>query len=85
MKLNLDEKSRLLIPAEIRKKAGFAPGEPVAVEVVRLGEIRVTRLQDLVREARGMYSYLKSESEDITESFLNERKTEARQEDGENE
>ncbi len=52
MKVILDEKARLLIPAEIRKKAGFMPGEQVSVEVLRPGEIRVIRLEAVVRETR---------------------------------
>lgn len=80
MRITFDDKARLLIPVEIRKKAGFAAGDPVSVEVVRPGEIRVIRLQEVVRETRGMYSHLKTAEEDVTEDFLRERKTEAAQE-----
>lgn len=81
MRATLDEKFRLLIPAEIRRKAGFHPGESVAVEVVGPGEIRVIRMEELVKEARGIYGHLKLPGEDVTESLLKERRIQAARED----
>lgn len=77
MLTRLDEKARLLIPAEIRKKLGFMEKDAVFLEPVGPGEFRVIRLEKMIKESRGMYSRLKEAREDITESFIKERRLEA--------
>jgi bifunctional DNA-binding transcriptional regulator/antitoxin component of YhaV-PrlF toxin-antitoxin module len=77
MLTRLDEKARLLIPAEIRKKLGFLEKDAVFLEPVGPGEFRVIRLDQMVKESRGMYSHLKETHEDITGSFIKERRLEA--------
>lgn len=73
----IDDKARLLVPAEIRKKLGFREKDHVLLEPVGPGEFRVIRLEQVVKECRGMYSHLKEKDEDITESLIKERRLEA--------
>ncbi len=76
----LDEKGRLLIPAELRRKLGFQEKDTVLIESSGPGEFRVIRLEEKVKEARGMYSHVKDPGEDMTADFINERRQEAKRE-----
>ncbi len=80
MLTRLDEKGRLLVPAELRRELGFQEKDAVMIEPGGPGEFRVIRLERMVKEARGMYSHLKAPDEEITEHFINERRLEAKQE-----
>ncbi|GEM_PF-1006268 len=80
MLTRLDEKGRLLIPAELRRELGFQEKDAVMIESSGPGEFRVIRLEKMVKEARGMYTHLKDPGVDITADFINERRQEAKRE-----
>ncbi len=51
VRVTIDGRGRLLIPAEVRKQLGFKEGDSVLVEPVGPGEFKVFLVKDAVARA----------------------------------
>lgn len=76
---HLSREGRIQIPAAVRRRLGFEPGEALAVSVVK-GEIRVTRRLKAIRKIQKRLAPLRDPDNPAVDSLIRERRLE-----GENE
>lgn len=80
--VRLDQRARIQVPADLRRRLGLRPGDRVSLEVTTPGELRVTSFSDKLQAARGLFSDYRREGESVVDELLAERRTEARRENG---
>ncbi len=80
VRISIDSRGRLLIPAEVRKRLGFNEGDSVLVEPVGPGEFKVLLVKDSVERARGMYSHLRDSAGNVSDELISDRRREAKKE-----
>jgi len=81
MRVTVDERGRLCIPAEIRKELGFHEGDTVVIEPTKPGEFRVIRLANAVQKGRGMYRKFRESGESVAHELIQDRRRESKRED----
>jgi AbrB family looped-hinge helix DNA binding protein len=74
VRLKVGADGRVLIPAELRKAAGIAPGSTVDAEVVD-GELRLIPFAEKLRRVQALLAPLKRPGVDEIEEFLAERRS----------
>lgn len=79
--VRLGERGRLVLPAELRRRAGLREGE-LLVAVYRDGVLRLASRRELARAGRGMFAHV-GPGRDLIGELLAERQEEARRENGE--
>jgi len=77
----LDDRGRLSIPSEIRKKLGFREGDSVVIEPSGPGEFRVIRLPEVASRTKGMYRHLLTPGRCISEELIADRRHEAKEDE----
>lgn len=75
----VDDRGRLSIPAEIRKQLGFCEGDRVIIEPLGPGEFRVIKLRSAAESGRGMYSNLRCPGERVSDELIRDRRREQRE------
>lgn len=82
---NIDQHGRILIPAQIRKELGCKSGDIFVIRVIE-GEIRMLRLEEIVKKAQSLLAGKTEGKLSMVEEFLKMRQEERQQEvKGENE
>lgn len=76
VRLKVGADGRVLIPAELRKAAGIAPGSTVDAEVVD-GELRLIPFAEKLRRVQALLAPLKRPGESIVDELIAERRAEA--------
>lgn len=71
---------RLVIPAEVRQGLGIKEGDEVLLTRDEFG-IRITTLEQTVREVQAFFGQFKKDGEDVVNELLRDRQDEAAQEE----
>lgn len=79
VRVSIDDRGRLPIPAETRRQLGFLEGDTVMIEPLGPGEFRAVKLVDAVKKAKGMYRELRSADESVTDQLIADRRREAKE------
>ncbi|MGH2554198.1 MAG: AbrB/MazE/SpoVT family DNA-binding domain-containing protein [Actinomycetota bacterium] len=77
--VRLGDRGRLVLPAELRRKAGLREGEEL-VALLEGGVVHLATRRQLARAGRGMFARV-SPGRDLVRELLTERREEARRED----
>ena len=72
----MSEGGRLLIPAELRRTLGMAPGTDVVLDLAD-GELRVRAVDQAVARAQAIVRRYLPDATDVTDAFLRERRAAA--------
>jgi AbrB family looped-hinge helix DNA binding protein len=75
----VDDRGRLSIPAEIRKQLGFREGDKVIIEPLGPGEFRVIKMRAAAESGKGMYSNLRGPGERVSDELIRDRRREQRE------
>jgi len=78
--VQLDERARLLIPSDVRKRLGIRKGDAVALELSPDGALQVLPLRVRLRAAKGLFRSQRRDDESVVDALLEERRAEAVQE-----
>ncbi len=76
----LDERGRLVLPARLRQRLAFQPGERLVVTVDADGGLRVVSAREQARRLCGLYRDL-APGRSLADELLAERREEARREE----
>ncbi len=79
--VRMDQRARIQVPADLRRRLGLRPGDRVSLEVTAQGHLRVASLRDQLQAARGLFSDYRREGDRAVDELLAERRAEARRED----
>jgi bifunctional DNA-binding transcriptional regulator/antitoxin component of YhaV-PrlF toxin-antitoxin module len=79
-RLKVGADGRVLVPVELRKAAGIAPGSTVDAEVVD-GEVRQVSFAEKLRRVQALLAPLKRPGESIVDALIAVRREEAARED----
>lgn len=79
IKTKLSEGSRIVIPAEYRKKMGLKPGDDVIL-LLDEDEIRITTLNQSIKSAQELVRKYIPESISLVDELIQERREEAARE-----
>ena len=77
--VRLGERGRLVLPAELRRRAGLREGQELVL-IYADGVVRLATRRDLARAGRGMFSQA-GRGRDLVAELIRERREEARGED----
>lgn len=77
--VRLGERGRLVLPAELRRRAGLREGQELVL-IYADGIVRLATRRDLARSGRGMFSRA-GRGRDLVSELIRERREEARRED----
>jgi AbrB family looped-hinge helix DNA binding protein len=78
-RLKVDAAGRILLPAELRHRHGIHQGDEVVAEEDESG-IRITTLQEAIRQAQDYFARLAPPDRRLSEELLRERRDEAARE-----
>jgi AbrB family looped-hinge helix DNA binding protein len=81
--VRLGERGRLVLPAELRRRAGLREGQELVLTYAG-GVIRIATRQELARAGRGMFSEAGA-GRDLVSELIGERRGEAKRETTERE
>jgi AbrB family looped-hinge helix DNA binding protein len=76
--VRLGERGRLVLPAELRRRAGLREGQELVLTYAD-GVIRLATRQELARAGRGMFSEA-GRGRDLVSELIGERREEAKRE-----
>ena len=79
VRIRLGDRGRLVLPAELRRAAGFQDGDELTVSLEADG-MRIVGRRELARSGRGSLAHLKGDR-DLIGELLNERRAEAAREE----
>ncbi len=79
VRVSIDDRGRLPIPAETRRQLGFLEGDTVMIEPLGPGEFRAVKLADAVKKAKGMYRELRSADESVADQLIADRRREMKE------
>lgn len=71
---------KIVLPAQLRREAGIAPGDTVIVEVAGAGELRIRALHAAVERAQAIVARRVPKSRSLSSELLDERREAARRE-----
>ena len=77
--VRLGERGRLVLPAELRRRAGLRDGQELVL-IYADGVVRLATRRDLARAGRGMFSHA-GRGRDLVSELIRDRREEARRED----
>ncbi len=77
--VRLGERGRLVLPAELRRRAGLRQGQELVL-IYAGGVVRLATRRELARSGRGMFSHA-GRGRDLVSELIRERREEARRED----
>jgi AbrB family looped-hinge helix DNA binding protein len=77
--VQLGDRGRLVLPAEIRKRLNLREGDELLVTVLPDGSLRLTSPGQVVREARGLYR-ARAGRRSLADELIAERRAEVKRE-----
>jgi len=77
--VQLGDRGRLVLPAEIRKQLRLRQGDELLITVQPDGTLRLTSPRQAVKEARGLYR-VRAGRRSLADELIAERRAEARRE-----
>ena len=77
--IQLGDRGRLVIPAEIRKRLNLHEGDELLVTVQGDGSLRLTSPRQVVRETRGLYRP-RARRRSLADELIAERRAEVKRE-----
>ena len=77
--LQLGDRGRLVLPAEIRKRLNLNQGDLLLLSVESDGSLRLANARQAVRETRGLYR-ARARHRSLADELIAERRAEARRE-----
>ncbi|HEX9124667.1 MAG TPA: AbrB/MazE/SpoVT family DNA-binding domain-containing protein [Actinomycetota bacterium] len=77
--VRLGDRGRLVLPAELRRRAGLRQGQELVL-IYAHGVVRLATREELARAGRGMFSHAGA-GRDLVAELIHERREEARKED----
>ena len=80
--VELGDRGRIVIPAEVRRRLGLKEGDKIALTVEPDGEIRLLSFREVARRARGMFAHI-APGRSLVDELIAERREEARMEEEE--
>lgn len=78
-RVQLGDRGRLVLPAEVRRRLNLHTGDDLVLIVEHDGSIRMTTGHQVVRESRGMYGR-RAPRRSLVDELIAERRDEARRE-----
>ncbi len=72
--MQLGERGRLVLPAELRKELGLEVGERLIVTTEPDGSLRLIRAQTIIEASQGLYRRLRRRGKSLTDEFLAQRR-----------
>jgi AbrB family looped-hinge helix DNA binding protein len=79
--VQLGDRGRLVLPAEIRRRLKLKQGDELVVTVETDGSLRLAGARHVVRETRGLYKS-RTGKRSLVDELIAERRKEARRETG---
>lgn len=76
--VRLGDRGRLVLPAELRRRAGLREGQELVL-ILADGVVRLASRQELAKLGRGMFAHT-AEGRDLVGELIRERQAEARSE-----
>src|SRR5438874_2666225 len=76
----MDQRGRVLIPAECRRAAGLRPGDVLLVEALGEGELRLWTPARAIKEAQAIVAQYAPKGRDLVQELIDERRAEAARE-----
>ena len=76
--LTVDERGRLVLPAEVRDRLKIASGDPIALIVEKDGTISLKTREVAIRNLRGMFKHLATPGKLASDELIAERRREAK-------
>lgn len=73
----MDDKGRLVLPAALRKKAGFKNGEVFAISLDRNLVVRASSIKKKIHSLRGILKFAPQRGKSIVDELIAERRAEA--------
>jgi AbrB family looped-hinge helix DNA binding protein len=77
--IQLGDRGRLVLPAELRKRLNLREGDELLVTVQADGSLRLTSPRQVVRETRGLYR-ARAGRRSLADELIAERKAEVKRE-----
>lgn len=74
--VQLGDKGRLVLPANVRKALGLQPGDRLVVTLEEPGVVRLTSAREIARRGRGMLGS-KTPGQDLAGELIAERRKDA--------
>lgn len=81
--VTVDERGRVMLPAEVREKLKVRNGDRVAVSLEADGTIEIETRDVAIRKMRGMFKHLAPKDHFASDDLIAERRRQARTEDRE--
>lgn len=78
-RVQIGDRGRMVLPAEVRKRLKLGPGDEVLVTEQSDGSLRLLSAQQVVRETRGLYR-VRSGKRSLVDELIADRRAEARRE-----
>jgi AbrB family looped-hinge helix DNA binding protein len=75
--LQIGERGRLVLPAQIRRQLSLRPGDRLVVELDTSGEIHLASLKAQVTRCRGMFKVLVRQGKRLSDELIEDRRREA--------
>ena len=76
-RVNLDSKGRILLPAQLRKKAGFREGDPLNILLSSDHVAHISSMNKKISSLRGIWQTRRRKGRSVVDEFLAERRKEA--------
>jgi bifunctional DNA-binding transcriptional regulator/antitoxin component of YhaV-PrlF toxin-antitoxin module len=76
------EGGRVVVPVELRRQLGLAPGTPILFDVVD-GSLRIRTLDEVIRAAQALVQNYVPQGRSLVYELIAERRAEAAREDEE--
>ncbi len=78
--VQLGDRGRLVLPAEIRKRLKLREGDELVVTIEPDGSLRLTSPAQIVRETRGLYRARIGRRRSLADDLIAERRADVRRE-----